>query len=130
MTAPSLEPVPIPPAQRLRHFKTKYLPGLIFGGALVIIGVLWRDRMAAPPMVGQGDGTLTKVNSHQVGELARLPVTLFQKVHTGETLTNALIANAKLAEVERALPVNLRLPTALQLCPDELPDGSVIPSTQ
>lgn len=130
MKAPGLEPVPIPPAQRLRHFKTKFLPGLIFGGALVIIGVLWRDRMAAPTMVGQGDGTLTKVDSHQAGELAGLPVPQFQKVHVGEPLTNTLIAAAKPNEAERALPVNLRLPTALQLCPDELPDGSVAPRTQ
>jgi len=127
---PSLKPIPIPRAQRLRHFKSTYLPGLVFGGALVIIGVLWRDRMAAPAMVGPGDGTQAGINSHQTGELAGLPMMRLQKVHTGESLTNALIADAKRAEAEHALPVNLRLPTALQLCPDELEDHSVTPSTQ
>jgi hypothetical protein len=130
MSTPRLEPVPIPPAQQLRHFKTTFLPGLIFSGALVIIGVLWRDRMAAPTMVGQSDGTLAKVSSHQAGELAGLPVTRSQKVHVGESLSNALIAAAKPIEAENALQGNTSLPTSLQLCPDELGDGSVIPRTQ
>jgi multidrug resistance efflux pump len=130
MSASDLKPIPIPPAQRLRHFKTTFLPSLVFGGVLVIISVLWRDRMAAPTMVGQGHGMLAKVNSHQAGELAGLPVTQFQKVRAGEPLTNVLITDAKLAEAKHALPVNLRLPTSLQLCPDELAEGNVISSTQ
>jgi hypothetical protein len=128
--APRLKPIPIPPAQRLRHFKTTFLPGLVFGGALVIIGVLWRDQMAAPEMVGPGDGTLASDNLHQAGELAGLPMMRLQKIHAGESLTNVLIAAAEPTKAEHALPVNLRLPTALQLCPDELEDGSGTPSTQ
>lgn len=130
MKAPRLNPIPIPPAQRLRHFKTTYLPGLVFGGALVIIGVLWRDRMAAPTMIGPGAGTLAEVNSHQAGELAGLPAPQFQKVPAGAPLTNALMVAAKRVEVETTLPVNSCLPSALQLCPDELVDRSVAPGTQ
>ncbi|MGC3957826.1 MAG: HlyD family efflux transporter periplasmic adaptor subunit [Verrucomicrobiota bacterium] len=103
MNAPRLQPIPTPAVQRLRHFKTTVLPGLIFCSALAILGCLWRDRMAAPTMVGQADGALANVSSHQAGVLAGLRVARFQKVRAGEPLANVLIADPKLVEASLAV---------------------------
>ncbi len=111
MKTPRLQPIPTPPLQRLQHFKTTFLPGLIFCGALMIIGILWRDRFAAPPLVGPADGGFSNVGSPQTG-------------------VAALQSSGKLAGAELALPVNISLPTALDLRPGEQVDRSVIPSTQ
>lgn len=123
MKTPRLQPIPTPPLQRLQHFKTTFLPGLIFCGALVIIGFLWRDRMAAPTMVGQADGDWANVSSHQAGVLAELRVTRFQKVRAGEPLVKVLNAEPKLAEAQLN-PVQLCAPmdgtvTAIHFRPGE-----------
>lgn len=105
MKTPRLQPIPTPPLQRLQHFKTTFLPGLVFCGALMITGILWRDRFAAPTMVGPVVGAQLEV----------LPPAL---------------QSVKLAGAELGLPVNIHLPTALNLRPGELVDLGIIPSTQ
>lgn len=103
MSTPGLEPIRIPPGQRLRQFKTTFLPGLIFCGALVFIGCLWRDRLGAPTMVGQADGALANVSSHQAGVVAGLRVGRFQKVRAGEVLASVRIADPRLVEASLAV---------------------------
>ena len=103
MNAPDLKPIPIPPAQRLRQAKTTLLPALVFIGALAVITVLWKERVAAPTMVGQADGLLSNVSSHQAGMLAGLRVGRFQKVRAGEVLASVLVADPKLVEASLAV---------------------------
>lgn len=119
MKAPRLQPIPTPPLQRLRHFKTTFLPGLIFCGAIVFIGLLWRDRFAAPTMIGPTEGLA--VNG---------PVQILAVSTQLEGLPSALQSSGKLAGAGLALPVNISLPAVLDLRPGELVDRSVIPSTQ
>lgn len=103
MKAADLKPIPTPPAQRLRQFKTTALPALVFGGALVLLAVLWKERVAVPTMVGQAEGELANVSSHQAGVLAGMRVTRFQKVRAGEPLASVLIADPKLIEASLAV---------------------------
>lgn len=103
MNAPDLKPIPIPPAQRLRQAKTTLLPALVFIGALAVITLLWKERVAAPTMVGQADGLLSNVSSHQAGMLAGLRVGRFQKVRAGEVLASVLVVDPKLVEASLAV---------------------------
>lgn len=103
MSAPDLKPIPIPPAQRLRHAKMTLLPTVVFLGSLVVIAFLWKDRINAPTMVGQADEVLSNVSSHQAGVVAGLRVGRFQKVRAGEPLANVLIADPKLVEASLAV---------------------------
>lgn len=98
-----LKPIPTPPAQRLRQLKTSFLPLVVFCVAVGLIAFLWNGRVGAPTMVGQADGELANVSSHQPGVLMGLRVIRFQKVQAGEVLANVMVADPKLLEASLAV---------------------------
>lgn len=103
MKAPSLTPIPTPLPQRLRQARATVLPLVVFLSAIVVIACLWQGRISAPTMVGQVDGALANVSSHQVGVLAGLQVARFQKVRAGEFIASVVIADPKLVEASLAV---------------------------
>jgi len=103
MKAGELKPIPTPPSQRLRQLKTTALPFVVFCGAVVLIAFLWKGRLGAPTMVGQADGVLANVGSHQSGVLVGLRVDRFQKVRAGELLASVMVADPKLLEASLAV---------------------------
>ena len=96
-------PIPIPFAQRVRLAQTTLLPTVVFLGTLVAVAILWRERVGAPSMVGQADGALANVSSHQAGVLVGMRVARFQKVTTGEPIASVMIADPKLVEASLAV---------------------------
>jgi HlyD family secretion protein len=103
MNAADLKPIPTPPAQRLRQLKTTVFPFVVFCAALGLIAVLWNGRVGAPTMVGQADGALANVSTHQAGVLVGLRVARFQKVRAGEPLGRVMVADPKLLEASLAV---------------------------
>jgi multidrug resistance efflux pump len=95
--------IPIPFAERLRHARLNVLPTVVFVGALVVLGVLWRDHVAAPSMVGQVEAVVANVSSYQPGILAGLNVQRFQSVRAGDALGHVIIADPKLLETSLAV---------------------------
>lgn len=98
MSSDRLTPIPTPPAQRLSDFGTRYLPALVIGVCIAIIGVLWGNNIAAPTLVGQAEPVLSILSSHQAGTVAGLHVTRFQRVKAGEILGHVLISDPRLVE--------------------------------
>lgn len=98
MSAESLRPIPTPLAQRLRLARTSGLPMVVFCAALLVTVFLWKDRIGMATMVGQVDGELAQVGTHQAGVLTGLNVTRFQKVRRGDALGYVLVADPKLLE--------------------------------
>lgn len=103
MKADELTPIPTPPAQRLRDFRTRFLPVMVVGISIGIIGVIWRNHIAAPTLVGQAEPVLSNLSSHQPGTVAGLNVTRFQHVKAGDVLGYVLIADPKLVDTSLAV---------------------------
>ena len=58
----NLQPIPIPFARRLHHARTGLLPVAVFGMALAVVALLWKDNVAAPTLVGQAEPVLANVS--------------------------------------------------------------------
>jgi multidrug resistance efflux pump len=102
MKSEPLPPIKTPVAQRLRHLRMRLMPPVVFGGALLLVFMLWRDNVA-PSMVGQAESLISTVSSHQPGVLAELNVRRFEKVRAGQVLGKVMIANPKMLEAASAV---------------------------
>ena len=103
MNSDGLKPIPTPLAQRMLDFRTRYLPAIVIGCCVVTIGVLWKQNIAAPTLVGQAEPVLSNLSSHKPGTVAALNVTRFQHVKAGDVLGHVLIADPKLVEASLAV---------------------------
>ncbi|MBI5688903.1 MAG: hypothetical protein HZC55_02310 [Verrucomicrobia bacterium] len=86
MSRPSLSPIPTPPRQRWRAFRTGALPALVFLGCVVAIAALWRGSAAAPTLVAEAETTRREIGAECAGTVTNLRVSLFQAVQAGEIL--------------------------------------------
>src|SRR5213594_3144403 len=81
-----LPPIPSPPGKLWREFRIQLLPVLVFLGAVVAAGVLWKTSLAAPSLVGQVESIQAEVRSPDTGVLAMLYVTDHQVVKMGDVI--------------------------------------------
>ena len=114
-------PIPIPIQQRWHDLRLHALPAIVLAAALITVGVLWRDNVAAPTMVGQAEPFLANVSCFKPGVLAEFTVTRFQKVKAGDPVGQIMVTDPKIlasslaviqAEIEM-LRVNMK-PIAAQ----------------
>ncbi len=152
-----LQPIPMPSAQRWREARATVLPLMVFLGAVVVLGFLWRERISSVTLVGGpadvawASGAIVAEAPLSIVGYLRSPngiepkpgdpvqvrtldraqaIGMAQILEVGlqfEALPRSLQASLKLAGMERALPVNISLPAGLELCPGELVDLSLIP---
>ncbi|MDB6110178.1 MAG: Multidrug resistance protein MdtN, partial [Pedosphaera sp.] len=64
-----LAPIPIPLAQRWRDARLRLIPAFVLTAAILAIGFLWKDYVAAPTMIGQAEPILANVSSYKPGML-------------------------------------------------------------
>lgn len=131
-----LPPIPTPVALRVLQAKMTLLPSLVFVGSLMVIAILWRDRIGAPTMVGQADGVITNWSSHQAGAAGQTrtrsakrgvgPAHILEVGSQFEALPLAMQSALKLAGMELALPANVTISAGLPLRRGELVDLSII----
>jgi len=103
MNGDKYEPIATPWSRKLFLARLNALPWVVFVGAILVIAVLWRERVGPPTMVGQAEGALANVNTHEAGVLVGLTVNRFQKVRAGEQIGSVMIANPKLIEASVAV---------------------------
>jgi len=96
VNTPALTPIPIPWRERWRDIRLRILPVLVFGSAVGLIALLWKDHVAAPTMTGQAEPVLAQVSCYKPGLLAELTVTRFQKVKTGDPIGRVVITDPKI----------------------------------
>lgn len=89
-------PIPVPWRLRLNDARLRLLPLVVFVVSVVVLGVLWRNNLTSPGIVGQAEPVLVNLASHKPGILAGLTVNRFQKVQAGELIGQVLIADPKL----------------------------------
>jgi multidrug resistance efflux pump len=89
-------PIPIPLRQRWHDARLRVIPAMAFCSAIVAIGFLWKNNIAAPNLVGQAEPNEAKVSCYKPGVLAQLDVTRFQKVKAGDPVGQVLVTDPKI----------------------------------
>jgi multidrug resistance efflux pump len=125
MNAPA--PIPVPPEQRWFDVRVRFLPALVFAGALVCAAMLWRGDVGAPALIGQAEPVVSDVSCHKTGVLSELSVSRFQRVKTGDRIGQVMVVDPQVftnslaviqAEIEmlRATlsPITARQRTAME----------------
>ncbi|HEY5914677.1 MAG TPA: HlyD family efflux transporter periplasmic adaptor subunit [Verrucomicrobiae bacterium] len=82
--------IPVPMAERWRDARLRVFPPLVFVAAAATIGLLWKNHVAAPSMVGQAEPVVSNVTSHKAGVLTDLRVNRFQKVKANDVIGTVL----------------------------------------
>jgi multidrug resistance efflux pump len=96
MKSDTHSPIPIPLEQRWRDARLRVVPVVIFAGAITTLGMLWKNYVAAPTLVGQAEAVETSVSSYRPGMLAELNVARFQKVKAGEAVGQVLVTDPRI----------------------------------
>ena len=92
----SLPRIPIPLSRRLQDARMSLLPAAVFFGVILAVGLLWKDHVAAPSMVGQAEPVLAHVSSYKPGVLTGLSVSRFQKVKAGDVVGQVVVTDPKI----------------------------------
>lgn len=104
------EPIPIPFKQKLREFRTRFLPLLIFLIAGIGVIFLWNDKVSSPGMIGQAIAGQAEIRSPGSGILIHFHHQPFDRVFEGQLLGqifpgDSLLLEARIgearAEIER-----------------------------
>jgi multidrug resistance efflux pump len=120
-------PIPIPLEQRWFDARVRFLPALMFAGALVGAVMLWKGDVGAPALIGQAEPVLADVSCQKTGVISDLIVTRFQRVKMGDpigrvnvvdppVLTASLAVIQSEIEMLRAtmMPITQRQRTAME----------------
>ncbi len=94
----SLPPIPTPPALRLREWRIRLLPALVFAASLGTCVWLWTQHLYAPALVGEVEARRAHVVSVQPGTLARLNVKPYEEVRIGHPVAEVLICDPRYLE--------------------------------
>ncbi len=90
-----LEPMPTPPAKRWREFNRRFTPILVFVFVLILVVMLWNQRMGPLTLAGEVETVEVQVSSPQPGVLAEYKVRIFQTVAAGEVLARVVASDPK-----------------------------------
>ena len=120
-------PIPIPAEQRWFDARVRFLPVLVFVGALVGALMLWKGGVGAPALIGQAEPVVADVSCHKTGVLSELTVSRFQQIKMGDpigrvnivdprVLTNSLaVIQAEIEELRVTMtPITARQRTAME----------------
>jgi multidrug resistance efflux pump len=95
--------IPTPPSQRWREFRVVFVPPIVFLSTLLTIGVVWKDYVSPPTLVGQVEPLITAVTSRNAGVLTNLFVERFQEVKAGEMLAEVRVTDHRRYDTELEL---------------------------
>lgn len=91
------KPVPIPMSQRLRDMRTRVVPALVFGAAVLVTVMLWRDAITPAMLVGEVKTVRSTVNSPVPALLHRLTAQRLQPVKAGDVLAELVPSDPRQA---------------------------------
>lgn len=86
MAENTFEPIPIPRKQRLREFRVRVLPIIVFLCVGVAVIYLWRDTTSHPTLIGQVVGDRAAISSPVDGTLINFYYDEFNEVQQGQLL--------------------------------------------
>lgn len=86
MAENTFEPIPIPRKQRLREFRVRVLPIIVFLCVGMAVIYLWRDTTNHPTLIGQVVGDRATISSPVDGTLINFYYDEFNEVQQGQLL--------------------------------------------
>lgn len=98
----SLPPIPTPSAQLWRQLRLQYLPVVIFVIGVLAAGILWRQWVAPPTLIGEAEAIRAELRSARAGTLAGLEVDYLQSVKAGEVLARVHVYPPQVLETALA----------------------------
>jgi len=96
MSSGTPRPIRIPWREHWRDARLRLLPVLVFTAAVISLGILWRDHVASPAILGQVEPVEARVSCYKPGVLAQLSVARFQKVKAGDPVGQVLVTEPKI----------------------------------
>jgi multidrug resistance efflux pump len=96
--------IPIPRAQIWRQLRVRFLPGVVFAAAALVVFQLWSQRVDSANMSGVVVGVQAEIRSPGAGYLTQLAIERFGFVSAGDTVgtivtTDPDVLSARLAVV-------------------------------
>ena len=79
-------PIPIPTAQRLQDFRQIVLPIIIFSLCVIVLGILWWNKIAPSSVVGEARSDNIVISSPRAGLLKEVHVGRFDEIKVGEPI--------------------------------------------
>lgn len=90
-----LPPIPVPPSQRWREIRVKYLPILMVSTLVGITIPLWRSTVVPTNMTGVLEMIRADVVSPDAGVVTNLYVTRFQEVKAGDLVAEIISTDTR-----------------------------------
>jgi multidrug resistance efflux pump len=95
--------IPTPPSQRWREFRIRYVPPLVFLSVACLIGLIWRQEIVPPLLVGQVQPIRAEVISPDDGVITNLYVSEFQEVRAGDIVAEVISTDTRRIAAELQL---------------------------
>lgn len=83
---PDFKPIPTPPSQYWRMFRTRALPVIAFASAVVAMTFLWDQESAPGAMIGEVYAPSGTLNAPRAGWIEGDAITMFREVLAGEKI--------------------------------------------
>ena len=104
MTPDVPAPIPIPAEQRWFDVRVRFLPVMLFAGALGAAAMLWKGGgVGAPALIGQAEPVVANVSCHKTGVLTELAVGRFQRIKAGDPIAQVMIVDPPVLTASLAL---------------------------
>src|SRR5688572_21128045 len=87
--------IKVPPAQVWREFRMRFLPVGMFGAMLVVAGMLWKQTVIGPTMVGEVEAIQTAVVTPNAGYITNLYVHRLQMVKQGDPIAEVISTDVR-----------------------------------
>jgi multidrug resistance efflux pump len=94
---PEHRPLPTSPAVRVRDFRHRALPYLVFAAVLTTAVVIWNRRLGRPAMVGRTETAHVVVNARKSGVIVAIRFDLLQRVKKGDIIAELVPEDADVA---------------------------------
>jgi multidrug resistance efflux pump len=113
-------PVPIPLSRRMREFRLRFVPVIVFGVVLLVVMYLWDVRVYNPTFTGKVYAEMALITAPETGLIRGMTVREFDRVSAGDTLAMVVSVDTAVVATQIAvLRANIRL---MELSQDPLSD--------
>ncbi len=92
------EPIKVPIKQKLREFRLRIVPVVVFGAVLFFVMYLWDLRVYNPSFIGRVHAEVAMITSPQTGLIKNLMVSEFDRLSKGDPIATIEIADSNLVK--------------------------------
>ena len=100
---PKLPRVPIPFIERVREFRRRAVPVIIFCAALGLVVNIWGNHVTPPTMIGQVEGLRAEITTPQAGFVSEVAAERFQFVRKGDFIVEVVVSDPEVLSASLAV---------------------------